>query len=141
MEGILGYCSPEQIADTIPLYRYWGNSDHFYTLNINEIGTGTAGEIGNFNYVSEGVACYVWTRSKISEIHRYFQPTTNDHFYTQNFDELKNGANGYGYEGIGFKLLQAQVSGSVPLYRYWKEEIHDHFYTTNANEIGTVKFG
>ena len=61
-EGIAGHCHPTQIADSVPLYRYWqsASSDHFYTTNPKEIGTVTPGQVGNFGYISEGVACYVF---------------------------------------------------------------------------------
>jgi hypothetical protein len=35
-------------------------ADHFYTTNAAEmIGTTTPGEVGNHEYLSEGVACHV----------------------------------------------------------------------------------
>lgn len=60
-EGITGYCFPRATAGTIPLYRYWKGSDHFYTTNSGEIGTTIPGHVGRFGYRSEGVACYVIT--------------------------------------------------------------------------------
>ena len=43
------------------LYRYYHpTGNHFYTTNINEIGTGTHGQSGNNGYVSEGIECYVY---------------------------------------------------------------------------------
>ena len=60
-EGVQGYCFPDPSSETIPLYRYWNaqNSDHFYTTNMDEIGTVTSGEVGRHGYRSEGIACYV----------------------------------------------------------------------------------
>ena len=60
-EGIVGYCYPHSYTGTVPLYRYWKGSvsDHFYTTNINEIGTCTPGRRGKHGYVSEGIQCYV----------------------------------------------------------------------------------
>jgi hypothetical protein len=57
--GIAGYCSKEEFPGSIPLYRYWNHGDHFYTTNVNEIGTTTPGHIGKHGYYSEGIACYV----------------------------------------------------------------------------------
>merc|ERR1712217_174462 len=59
--GIAGYCSKEEFPGSIPLYRYWKSKsgDHFYTTNVNEIGTTTPGHIGKHGYKSEGIACYV----------------------------------------------------------------------------------
>ena len=50
-EGVAGYCFSNQKAGTIPLYRHYGNGDHFYTT--------TAGSMGHYGYKSEGIACYV----------------------------------------------------------------------------------
>ena len=60
-EGIVGYCYPYQVPGTVPLYRYWKphGVDHFYTTNINEIGTAVPGRLGRHGYVAEGVQCYV----------------------------------------------------------------------------------
>jgi len=49
-EGIEGYCYPDKVEGSIPLYRYFGNGDHFYATDANEIGTTTPGKIGNSNY-------------------------------------------------------------------------------------------
>ena len=61
-EGIAGYCHPTQVADSVPLYRYWQStsSDHFYTINPKEIGTVTSGQVGKYGYISEGITCYVF---------------------------------------------------------------------------------
>merc|ERR1712223_147865 len=73
-------------------------------------------------------------------IHRYFSPVANngDHFFTNNFNELRYGnINGaYNYEGIGFYLVEDGRDGAVPLYRYYQDEVQNHFYTTNVAEIG-----
>lgn len=60
-EGITGYCYATAMNGTIPLYRYYSeqSKDHFYTTNPQEIGTTAIGEIGHFDYKSEGIVCYV----------------------------------------------------------------------------------
>ena len=60
-EGLVGYCMPWNKPGTVPLYRYWkaSVSDHFYTTNINEIGTAHPGAVGKHGYKSEGIECYV----------------------------------------------------------------------------------
>ena len=57
-EGIAGYCFPEMMSNTVPLYRYYNSKifDHFYTTDDTEIDTVTAGEHG---YAFEGIACFV----------------------------------------------------------------------------------
>ena len=59
--GIVGYCRPNCGQGTVPLYRYWkaSGADHFYTTNINEIGTAQPGKVGKYGYKSEGITCYV----------------------------------------------------------------------------------
>lgn len=60
-EGIAGYCYPTQKKGTVPFYRYWHphKSDHYYTTNINVIGTARHGKVGAHGYISEGIMCYV----------------------------------------------------------------------------------
>ena len=58
-EGVAGYCFPKAVAGTVPLYHYFKGTDHFYMTNAAEIGTTTAGQVGQHGYLSEGVACYV----------------------------------------------------------------------------------
>ena len=58
-EGVAGYCFPKQESGTIPLYRYYGNGNHFYATNAAEIGTTIIGEVGHHGYKFEGVTCYV----------------------------------------------------------------------------------
>ena len=62
-EGVTGYCFPTRQAGTIPLYRYWNGRDHFYTTDMNEIGTIAYGQTGKHGYKSEGIACFVYRRS------------------------------------------------------------------------------
>lgn len=137
-EGTAGFCYPRPGNGLIPLYRYWNSriTDHFYTTNINEIGTATLGQIGKHGYKSEGVVCYV---PSPVPLHRYWNSKIGDHFYTTNYNELRSGKNGWTYEGIQAKILSYQQPGSIPLYRYWVGK--DHFYTTNINEIGTSTTG
>ena len=58
-EGIAGYCFPSKYPGTVPLYRYYGNEDHFYTTDAKEIGTVVPGAKGRHGYKSEGIVCYV----------------------------------------------------------------------------------
>lgn len=58
-EGIAGYCFSKKEEGTVPLYRYNGNGDHFYTTNAKEIGTTVPGTIGRHGYKSEGIVCHV----------------------------------------------------------------------------------
>jgi len=60
-EGILGYVSPTQFNESIPIYRYFHPKvgDHFYTTLESEIGTIQNGKAGNHGYIFEGVTGYI----------------------------------------------------------------------------------
>jgi hypothetical protein len=69
-------------------------------------------------------------------LYRYWNAGIYNHYYTIDFGELGNGANGYGFEGVACHVFGSQVSGTVPLNRYYCAENGDHFYTTNPSEPG-----
>ena len=69
-------------------------------------------------------------------LYRYWNAGIYNHYYTTNFSELGNGANGYVFEKVEGHVYGSQVSGTVPLKRYYCAENGDHFYTTNPNEPG-----
>ncbi|HRZ85245.1 MAG TPA: hypothetical protein P5277_00525, partial [Candidatus Paceibacterota bacterium] len=55
-EGIAGYIYSTQVAGTVPLYRLYGNTDHFYTIDSAEKDNAVA----NFGYTDEGIAGYIF---------------------------------------------------------------------------------
>ena len=62
---IFGYCSAI-ISSFTPLYRYVkssGGSRHYYTTNLNKIGTAIAGHKGKYGYKSEGISCILASQS------------------------------------------------------------------------------
>ena len=69
-------------------------------------------------------------------LYRYWNAGTYNHYYTTDFSELGNGANGYVFERVEGHVYGSQVSGTVPLKRYYCADNGDHFYTTNPNEPG-----
>jgi hypothetical protein len=84
-EGIGFFAYQYQIAGTVPVYRFYyqTNNDHFYTTNFNE---------GNVapGYVYETIAFYA-SPSNIQgsvPIYRYYNSYVNDHFYTKNSNEI-----------------------------------------------------
>lgn len=95
LEGIAGYVSPNQVANTIPLFRYAHTSGaHFYTTNFGELGNGGNG------WVLEGVTGFMPTAgADTTNFFRYVNGN-GDHFYTANFGELGNGGGGYVLEGV-----------------------------------------
>eukprot|EP01080_Neovahlkampfia_damariscottae_P009076 gene9076-1171_t len=135
--------STAQKIKKVPLFRYWNSrvGDHFYTTNINEIGTSKPGKVGKHGYVSEGIVGYVATKkvSGTTALFRYYNPGTSDHFYTTNWNELGNGRSGFKYEGIQCYVLKSNKKGAKALYRYYNGR--DHFYTSNWSEIGKSKHG
>ena len=114
-EGIACRIFRYQYIDLSPLYRYWkaGNTDHFYTLDKDEIGTTKKGEVGNHGYKSEGIAGYC-SRFQLSgtiPLYRYWHEKNGDHFYTTDANEIgttspgQTGSHGYKSEGITCYVL------------------------------------
>lgn len=140
-------CSHSFHTGFAPFYRYWNGRDHFYTTNINEIGTATHGQIGHHGYTSEGTQCVIrkWLVTGSVPLYRYYNGA--DHFYTTNTNEIGTttpgvtGRHGYRSEGIAGYCFPSQAYHTIPLYRYYKPSSGDHFYTTNSQEIGTVSAG
>ncbi|CAI8021646.1 hypothetical protein GBAR_LOCUS12817, partial [Geodia barretti] len=133
----------------VPLHRYWKleKTDHFYTINDNEIGTIEYGQIGKHGYVYEGIQCQIYEEEVEHSVplYRYWKSANSDHFYTTNPKEIGTVTPGeignHGSEGIVGYCFPTEKEGTVPLYRYWNPKIVDHFYTTNGIEIGTVTPG
>jgi subtilisin family serine protease len=78
--------------------------------------------------------------TKILPLYRYWNPTTNDHFYTTNWAELGEGKYGWKFESIQCYVIPAKTLGMVPLFRYWNANAGTHFYTTNWAELGGGKY-
>jgi len=69
--------------------------------------------------------------------YRYWNSGIYNHYYTIDFSELGNGANGYVFEHVEGHVYDSQISGTVPLKRYYCADNGDHFYTTNPSEPGS----
>ena len=129
---------------TVPFYRYWNGRDHFYTTDINEIGTAVPGHLGKHGYTSEGTACQIHDTQVPSSVPLYRYYNGHDHFYTTNANEIGTtvpgvtGKHGYKSEGIAgycFPHDTAQSDGDTPLYRAYNSGNGDHFYTTSVQEM------
>jgi astacin len=131
------YPQLEPPPQTTRLFRYWGNSDHFYTTSWNELGSGRHG----WRY--EGVQCYIYPRPATGStpLFRYFNGNITDHFYTTNWNELRAGRSGWVLEGIQGYVYPQRQANTIPLYRYWNSSIGDHFYTTSWGELGSGRHG
>lgn len=94
-EGIGFFAFPNQVANSVPVYRWYlsQNGDHFYTANPNEIPSGSY----------EGIAFYAYPSAIDGSVpvHRYYHGSYVDHFYTKNQNEMST-IPGYTYEGIGW---------------------------------------
>lgn len=138
MWGVEGVVSPS-VVGRVPLYRYWNRNvtDHFYTTNWSELGSGRYG----WNF--ESIQCYVFNGQQPGTLplYRYWNPTIGDHFYTTNWAELGAGRYGWRYEGTQCYVRGSAQAGAVPLYRYWNPTVGDHFYTTNWGELGAGRYG
>ncbi len=84
--------------------------------------------------LNDGV--FAVTPKDIVPLHRYLQTNLGDHFYTTNYDELREGGGEWVKEGVACHISSSQGPGMVPLYRYLLDESRYHFYTTNYNELG-----
>lgn len=62
--------------------------------------------------------------------------TNGDHFYTQNYFELREGDSVYKPEGVQCRIFQFPNTGRIALYRYFNPSSEDHLYTSNFNELG-----
>lgn len=131
------YPQLEPPPQTTRLFRYWGNSDHFYTTSWNELGSGAHG------WVYEGIQCYIFPHPVTGTVplFRYFNGRITDHFYTTNWNELRAGRSGWILEGIQGYVFRRRQAGTIPLYRYWNPRIGDHFYTTSWGELGRGRHG
>ena len=164
---IFGYCSAI-ISSFTPLYRYVkssGGSRHYYTTNLNKIGTAIAGHKGKYGYRSEGISCILSSQSCKNVYHNnyiiiifitlaasvvvplYRYGKGLNYLYTTNSSEIgttvkgATGTDGYRYYGITGYCYPVQVPNTLPLYRYDNPTNGDHLYTTDANEIGIVTPG
>jgi hypothetical protein len=89
--GNMGYVCTTQFPGTVPLYRYYGEGHHFYTINTYEAG----------GYGYEGVSCYVFPTPKTGTVpmYRWFYPDdTWWRFLTISTETIPD----WGYEGIVF---------------------------------------
>ena len=71
-------------------------------------------------------------------LHRYYNATITDHFYTTDFSELGAGNASWVYEGVACYVEPDQTVGSVQFDRYWNGVTQSHYYTIDAtfNEPG-----
>ncbi len=107
-EGAAMYASATAKAGLTPLYRFYNstNGGHFYTANAAEKAMVEKNYGGAFIY--EGISFYVSPvdNGPQEEVYRFYNTTTNGHFYTASEaerDYVMNNYNGaFLYEGIAY---------------------------------------
>lgn len=136
----------------MPLHRYVrGTYNHFYTTNVDEIGTTALGYIGRYGFVYECHACKVYNSTEntphpVVPLYRYLQ-RNGQHFYTTSWSEIGTDVAGVTVgswicEGIAGYIYSTNYTNSVPLHRYYHPTGEGaHFYTTNIKEIGVTVVG
>jgi hypothetical protein len=87
-------------------------------------------------YVSEGLACFVFTTQLAGTVPLHRLRGGTDHFYTTSTVERDNAIANFGYvsEGIACFVYDVQVAGTVALHRLASYTNGDHFYTTSTVE-------
>lgn len=142
--SLIGTLSLDQTAPTINTVNWQASST---VENAELIGISNDGLIGIYELIANAgkraeVESYVkqymldhnvQLGSDITALHRYFNGSTGDHYYS-NFSN-ENPA-GYNYEGIEAYVYKSPFKDAVPFYRYFNGT--DHFYTMvpNANAPG-----
>ncbi len=80
------------------------------------------------------VSLQAGSKYKPVPVYQYWNPTGNDHFYTQYFDEFEYGHPEFGtFEQVAFCVLPPEFSNGAMLYRYWNPKLQDHYYTVHLN--------
>jgi hypothetical protein len=127
-----------------PLFRFWSldKQSHFYTTNPEEkqiiITKDTTWQFENVGYyVGKINAAQNCVNSNQSKVFRFWNPTSQHHFYTAN--ELEKNSlieknPSWNYEGIAFCADVKATTGLEPVYRFYSPSRNGHFFTINAAE-------
>ena len=119
---------------SIPFYRAYNlkTTDHFYTIDINEMNYAVGG-----GYTYEGPVFRVFASSVAGAVpfYRMYNTAVGDHFYTTSVGEVQYAATGgYVWEGAVAYIFSTPVCGAIPLWRLYHAGIGDHLYTTSVAE-------
>ncbi len=65
-------------------------------------------------------------------LYRYYNAKIKKHYFTINFKEYGNGANGWAYEGVSCRVYPPDRGGPNigPIFRFFNAQSGDHYYTT-----------
>jgi len=101
--------------------------------------------IDTYDYISEGIACYVFDSNvpRTTPLYRLLNPNNGDHFYTVSVAEHDNAIATYGYtsEGVACYVFDSHTPGTSQFYRLLNPNNGDHFYTASASERDNVILG
>ncbi|AZA52315.1 MAC/perforin domain-containing protein [Chryseobacterium sp. G0201] len=101
---------------TIPIYRYFNGTDHYYTR--------TSGNYSGYNFEGIEFNAFLYKAPNTIPIYRYWNG--KDHYYTR----TPGYYSGYSDEGIEFNAFATQQPNTVPIYRYWNGK--DHYYSKSS---------
>jgi hypothetical protein len=141
--AVFAFLAPQTAsAGQVPMYEYWNPTigDHFYTIDINEIG-----QYPTNGYTFEGVAFRVFDTQEpgTTPLFRYYNFQVGDHFYTADWNELGYGNFGWYFEKVEGYVYPPDSYSGIPLFEYWNQNANvlDHYYTTDWNELGFGAYG
>ena len=129
-----GSASTGANMNLVPLYRMFGQGDHFYTTSEAEKNSVARAGV----YKDEGTEGYLAV-SEAPGTTEFYRMVMNrggavDHFYTTSAGERQSAlSSGYRDEGVAGYIAQSQEPGTVPLFRLLGPQ-GDHFYTTSESE-------
>jgi hypothetical protein len=91
LEGVEGHVYIQQFIDSVPLYRFYNKQQnrHFYSTSAAELN-----QVIKQGFILEGVIGYMNFSTgnpngmNPHNFHRLYNPSTNDHFYTSNDEEM-----------------------------------------------------
>lgn len=138
-QGYVGYVASTSdcyAPDAVPLWRFWHpeRMKHFYTANPDEAAAAEA-----IGFTEKQVVGYVLLSADgtydTQNLYRYYKEATDDHFLTNDWEELGDGADGFALEGTVAYVFRNPTC-LTPLYRYWHPIKRKHFYATDWNEMG-----
>jgi hypothetical protein len=148
----------------IPVYRFWSPKAgmHFFTIKESEKTKLQTQYLPNV-WTYERIEFYVYAEKRsttVSPVYRFWQPKTNEHFFTISESErdellayapqeraINNDGVGptgypstYTYEGIAFYAHPEgqQPVGAKPVYRFYSPKTTEHFYTIDPDEKNRI---
>ena len=76
-------------------------------------------------------------------VYRFFNKMNGSHFYTADLAEKNNVQANlsavYSYDGVAYRIRNANPANSQPLYRFFNKMNGSHFYTANLAEKNSVQ--